>query len=290
MKILKSLVLVVLVAVAFTGCNKDETTLPAPVITFLNGVNEASVNSGGSHTIAGNIASEEGLTEVKYFQVTATGETQLGQAVTSFDNANSYSFQKTINDVSVQTVIKVMATDKKNQSSVLNFTIKVNGASISSYNNITLGAQTNATIGSSFASLNGLVYNLTDAKTNANKIDVIFFYGTTNLATLSAPSNTVDLDQVFTTASKPSTWTVQNGTKLEKRNTLDFTTITTGTQIPSVETTGTAKVSSVAIGDVILFRTAATSAFPNKNGVLKVTALSGNSGTATITFDVKIAN
>lgn len=290
MKILKSLVLVVLVAVAFTGCNKDETTLPAPVITFLNGVNEASVNSGGSYTIAGNIASEEGLTEVKYFQVTATGETQLGQAVTSFDNANSYSFQKTINDVSVQTVIKVMATDKKNQSSVLNFTIKVNGASISSYNNITLGAQTNATIGSSFASLNGLVYNLTDAKTNANKIDVIFFYGTTNLATLSAPSNTADLDQVFTTASKPSTWTVQNGTKLEKRNSVNFESITTGNQIDNVESTGTAKVSGLAVGDVILFRTANTSAFPNKNGALKVTALSGTSGTATITFNVKIAN
>ncbi len=290
MKILKSLVLVVLVAVAFTSCNKDETTLPAPVITFLNGVNEASVNAGGSYTIAGNIASEEGLTEVKYFQVTSTGETQLGQAVTSFDNANSYSFQKTINDVSVQTVIKVMATDKKNQSSVLNFTIKVNGASISSYNNITLGAQTNATIGSSFASLNGLVYNLTDAKANASKIDVIFFYGTTNLATLSAPSNTVDLDQVFTTASKPSTWTVQNGTKLEKRNTVNFESISTGNQIDNVESTGTAKVSSVAVGDVILFRTANTSAFPNKNGVLKVTALSGTSGTATITFNVKIAN
>ncbi len=290
MKILKSLVLVALVAVAFTSCKKDETTLPAPVISFANGINTANVNAGDDHEINGNIVSEEGLSEVKYFKVTTTGETQIGQAVTSFTNANAYDFKVNIQDVTEETGIKVMATDKKNQTSALNFTIKVNGASISSYNNITLGAQTNATIGSSFASLNGLVYNLTDAKTNSDKIDVVFFYGTTNLATLSAPSNSTLLDQVFTTASKPSTWTVQNGTKLEKRNALDFTTITTGTQIPSVETTGTSHVSSIAVGDVILFRTAATSAFPNKNGVLKVIALSGTSGTSTITFNVKIAN
>jgi len=291
MKILKSLVLVALVAVAFTSCKKDDTTLPAPVISFLNGVNEASVAVGSDYTIAGTITSEEGLSEVKYFQVTSTGETQLGQAITSFQNANSYSFQKQILDVNVQTVIKVMATDKKNQTSVLNFTIKVNGNTITSYNNIVLGAQSNTTIGSSFASFNGQVYDLTSAKANSSKIDVIFFYGATNMATLSAPNNTADLDQVFTSASKPSTWIVQNGTKLEKRTDVVFENVATGNDIPNVNSTGSSKVSNVAVGDVICFRTASTNTdFPNKNGVLKVSAINGTSGTATITFSVKVAN
>lgn len=126
MKILKSLVLVALVAVAFTSCKKDETTLPAPVITFTNNLNETTVAVGSNWTITGTISSEEGLTEVKYFEVTNLGETQIGQAVTSFTNANSYAFQLTIPDIDAQTVIKVMATDAKNQTTSKNYTIKVN--------------------------------------------------------------------------------------------------------------------------------------------------------------------
>lgn len=288
MKILRSLVLVALVAVAFTSCKKDETTLPAPVISFSNGINTANINAGDDYEINGNIVSEEGLSEVKYFKVTTTGETQVGQAVTSFTNANSYDFKLNVTDVAEQTVIKVMATDKKNQTSALNFTIKINGNTITSYNNIVLGAQTNATIGSSFASFDGTVYNLTDAKANSSKVDVIFFYGATNLATLSAPSNLTDLNQVFTTASAPSSWTTKNETKLLKDNSINFDAINAGTAIPNVNATGAAKVSNVAVGDVICFRTAPTSAYPNKNGVLKVVAISGNTGTATITFNVKM--
>lgn len=288
MKILKSLVLVALVAVAFTSCKKDETTLPAPVISFANGVNSANVNAGGNYEINGNIVSEEGLSEVKYFKVTNTGETQIGQAVTSFTNANAYDFKVNIQDVTEETVIKVMATDKKNQSSALNFTIKLNGNTITSYNNIVLGAQTNATIGSSFASFDGTVFNLTDAKNNSAKVDVIFFYGATNMATLSAPSNLTDLNQVFTTASAPSTWATKNETKLLKDNAVNFDAIAAGSAIPNVNATGSAKVSNIAVGDVICFRTASTSAYPNKNGVAKIVAISGTTGTATITFNVKM--
>jgi len=288
MKILKSLVLIALVAVTFASCKKDETTLPAPVISFLNGINETTVNPGANYTIAGTISAEEGLSEVKYFQVTATGETQIGLAITSFDNANIYSFQKTFADITEQTVVKVMATDKKNQTSVLNFTIKVSGNAIATYNDVVLGSYSSTT-GSSFASLNGTVYQLTDAKTNSSKIDIIFFYGNTNNATLSAPSNLTDLNQVFTTASAPSTWTVKNDTKLEKV-TVVFENVTTGNQIPNIQSTGTEKVSNVAVGDVIAFRTASTSDFPNKNGLVKIVSITGTGATATIKFNVKVVN
>ncbi len=259
-----------------------------PVITFTNGINEASVNQGSSYEINGNIISEEGLSEVKYFKVTNVGETQIGQAVTSFTNANSYDFKLNVTDIAEQTVIKIMATDKKNQTSSLNFTIKVYVTTINSYNNIVLGAQVNSLIGGSFASFDGTVYNLPDAKANSSKVDIIFFYGQTNMATLSAPSNLTDLNQIFTTVSNPSTWATKNATKLLKNNSLNFEGITDGTAIPNVNATGAAKVSNVAVGDVICFRTASTSANPNKNGVLKVVAISGNTSTATITFNVKM--
>lgn len=292
MKILKSLFILALVAVVFSSCNKDEDTKPAPVITFINNISQATVNPGDNYTIAGTITSEEGLAEVKYFNVTQAGETQIGQAITSFTDVNNYSFQKTINDINQQTVIKVMATDKKNQTSVKNFTINVNQqGNLKSYNNIILGAQTNATIGSSFASFNGLVYNLTDAKNNSSKIDLIFFYGTTNLATLSAPSNLTELNQVFTTGSAPNTWTTNNDTKLLKNNSLNFDNIINSADIPDVQATGGNKVNNLAVGDIIVFKTAATNVdYPSKKGLLKVKAITGTGATATITYDVKAEN
>ena len=142
--------------------------------------------------------------------------------------------------------------------------------------------------GAGSSTFDGTVYNLADAKVNSAKVDIIFFYGTSNLGTLSAPSNLTDLNQVFTTASAPSSWNVKNDTKLEKKTNIVFENIANGTDIPNVNATGTNKVNNIAVGDVICFRTASTSALPNKNGVAKITAISGNDGTATITFNVKL--
>ncbi|MFZ4398493.1 MAG: hypothetical protein ACOYO1_00550 [Bacteroidales bacterium] len=290
MKKLNYLIGLALIVGFFSSCKKDETTLPAPTITFLNGVSTATIASGASYTIAGTIASEEGLTEVKYFKVTTAGETQIGQAITSFTDKNSFSFQQTINDITAQSVIKVQATDAKSQTTSANFTINIAGNAITSFPDITLGSY-NSPTGSSFASLDGTVYQLADAKTNASKVDIIFFYGATNNATLSAPSNLTELNQVFTTASAPNTWAVNNDTKLEKRTDVVFDNVTLGNQIPNVQATGTSKVNNLAVGDVVAFRTANTnSAFANKVGILKVTAITGTGATATIKFSVKVAS
>lgn len=203
MKILKSLIIVALVATVFSSCKKDDETLPAPVITFTNNINETTVNVGANWTITGNIASEEGLTEVKYFKVTNLGETQIGQAITSFSNANSYDFQVTINDITEQTVIKVQATDDQNQTTSKNFTIKI----------------TSTGTPLAYENTNGVIWNIIGP--NPGAWDLV-----SNIAVASAGTETSkDMKNTTTVASGwTNEWTVGTGntTKYVKANTFNY--------------------------------------------------------------------
>jgi len=69
-----------------------------------------------------------------------------------------------------------------------------------------------STAGSSCASIDGTVFSISDAKTNAEKIDFIYFNGNSHPKSLAAPNNA----SVGTLGSTnaPSTWATKNATKL----------------------------------------------------------------------------
>lgn len=293
MKSFKLLASVLLVTAAFSSCNKDENTSPAtvaPVIAFSNGVKDVSVNPGDEYTIKGTITSVEGLAEVKFLKVATTGDSLLGSTITSFINPKSYSFEKMINNIRARTEIKVMATDKKNKLSVLNFTLNANGTAVITYANISLGSY-NCSTGSSFSAKDGIVYQLVDAKANSSKIDIIYAWVDFHEAFLSAPQNTQDLNLLFTTSYAPGTWTTKNFTKLQKLPfTTNFDAINTSLDIPDVGTNGTNEVTDLVKNDIIAFKTASTNTdFPNKRGVLKVVSVVGTDYMSVITFNVKVA-
>ncbi len=114
----------------FTSC-EDESSL-APQISFTNGVTEATLDPGvSSYTITGTITAEAGLDEVKLFAVDDIGETQIGDAIVSF-NAGSpvtegadgvYDFVFDIQDITGDITIEVEATDNDNQTTSRNFEI-----------------------------------------------------------------------------------------------------------------------------------------------------------------------
>ena len=81
-------------------------------------------------------------------------------------------------------------TDANGQMKEISYTITtvLSSGPINTYSMTIMGAQSSTT-GSSFASSNGTVYNLADAKTNASKIDWLYFYGATLFATLAAPDD-----------------------------------------------------------------------------------------------------
>jgi hypothetical protein len=279
----------VLIAGFFSSCKKDSTTGTGPDISFTNGIDNATVQSGESWTVTGLITSDVGLDQVKYFKTVGGSKTQIDAAITSFTNKNEFNFTVSSGTVTANTTITVEATDKDNVTNSLVFTITVGaaGGQITSYTAKLLGASSNAA-GSAFSTTTGLVYSKTDAATNNAKIDFIYFYSTTAgvLSEIISPSYGATNYTDFVTSS----WTVKNSTKFYKTTAVssaDFDAMTNDSKITTAITGITwntdERVVNLAVGDIFAFKTAA-----GKYGLTKVTALtSGVSGSITISVNVQ---
>ena len=168
-----------------TSC--EDTNTNPPVIEFLNGVNETTLDAGvTSYTIAGNISSDAGLDEVKLFKVTNAGETQMNDAITKFNDKNSFDFQFQITGISEDLTIKVQATDKDNLTASKNFMIHFTSGStmtVETFPNITLdnypnGPSTGTSHKLFLDLLTGDKYSQSELEADASlkdAIDVYFF-------------------------------------------------------------------------------------------------------------------
>ncbi len=270
-------------SMVFTSCDSSENPA-APTIAFTNGVNEATT-ANSTYTISGTITSEAGLKIVRYFKVTATDEVQLDM-VESFTDKKSFQFQYDVS-VSEDMTVKVEATDKDNQVAAKNFVIKYTGGAspVKTYT-IKLGSY-DASTGSSFASIDGTVYKWADATANSAKVDFLYFYGATNKATIAAPTDS-DAQSVFNGLDK---WGTPNATKFGTTTVTasEFDAMTDDSEIVSNTGSLTAtKINSLAVGDVIGFMTASTSANASKAGLAKVVAITGTTSSGTIDLVVKV--
>jgi len=155
---------------------------------------------------------------------------------------------------------------------------------IFSYPTKVLGAQTSAT-GSSFASSNGTVYSLADAKINSALIDWVYFYGATNFATICAP-NDADAAAVFNNATNGvATWATRNATVFKTATGIgNWNSITNDSTILAQTSSGVtgSKVNNLATGYFLAFITAT-----GKKGLIKVNSLTPDA-TGSIDIDVKV--
>ncbi len=160
--------------------------------------------------------------------------------------------------------LPVTVWDKADQSSTISFTVTTEPAAsnITTYEDKILGAQDNAT-GSSFASIDGMVYNIADAKENSEKIDWMYFYGASNLATLAAPDD-ADAAQVFNGAPNGlQFWDTKNATRFKETalSSADFNAITSSQQLVVAATIRPpgpeqSKINNLSVGKVLAFKTA----------------------------------
>jgi hypothetical protein len=179
-------------------------------------------------------------------------------------------------------------TDKNNQTKEISFTITTEAVTtygpINEFSMKILGAQDNAT-GSSFASIDGTVYSITDAKANAAKIDWLYFYGATNLATLASP-NDADAASVFNNATWGlQTWSVRNNTLFKKvTDPVDWNGIVNDSLILINTASGVTntKSNNLVVNNYLSFITAS-----GKKGMIKVESIDGTQ-TGTITISVKV--
>ena len=273
----------------FTSCEDDEIDVK-PSIEFIAGTDmitaDATVEVDQDFTFKYIVT--KGSSDLEEFTIRVGNSDLTGFPKTDIDD-DLYQDQLTTSIVSTGIYdYTFIATDKNGLTETITITVTAVASAgvITTYTDKLLGSYS-ATEGSSFASVNGNVYNSTDAATNSDKVDLVYFYGATNYATFAAPSDS-DAQTVF---SGISAWTTKNatvfGTTAITATAFDAMTDDSGIVTPATGLTST-KISSLEVNDVIAFETASTSANASKKGLIKITDITGTGGTGTITFTVKV--
>lgn len=265
-----------------TSCKKDKTP---PTITFKGGTgytsSDITIDQGATLTFG--ITAQSGSSKLQELKIVATSNNTPQTLLDSTFSADTFSNDFSIMFSSVgQSRLTFTITDKDGQTAEVALVV-TSVEAISTYTQKILGSYGNLTIGSSFASADGTVYKMADALTNASKIDWLYFYGNSDLATLAAPDD-ADAATIFTGTNGLANWAVRNSTRFRLVSegavwdnillSSDIAAIATGTTATSVM--------QLAVGDIVAFKTAG-----NKLGVLKVSDISGTSA-GTITYDVKV--
>lgn len=234
-------------------------------------------------------------TDLTSFEVTVKiGETLVAMADSIFpENIQSaiINFPFTIPDtISVATSL-TFTFEARNASENVVLTrmvdVTIPYGEINSYTAVILSDIENPN-GSSFFSLeDNQLMQLAAAVASSEKVDIIYYYGITNEATLCAPADT-DVE-VFEDASDTpivTRFATRNNTKMSSVDMTeeDFNAILNDGPITNNEpaTTGTA-VTNLAVGNVLFAETVG-----GKKSLILVKDITGTQGTSEITIEVKI--
>lgn len=303
---LKSLFLLGLVAISsatFVSCeknNNDDPSTPKPSVAMVKPAStETSVVQGG--TVDVQVLAAAADAKLKTFKVQfSTGGGPFADYGDAFNggtndttlNEDNYTYYRTLPTLEGTGTItyKFIAIDKDgNEGST---TLKINvtatpGSDINAYSAKLMGGQSNTTYGSFMDANTGVVYKIANAKANAAVVDLVYYYGATNLATFAAPDDADAMSVYGSGASALSTWSVRNATKFEATTLTEATfngidndlTLTTAYGLTNP---ANSEVNNVEAGDVLRFLTV-----DGKKGFVLVKSLSVG-GSGSVNIDVKI--
>jgi len=150
-----------------------------------------------------------------------------------------------------------------------------------------LGSWQNISVGVAFASSNGLVYKMTNAKISDTLIDWLYYYlDATHPATITAPNDTAAINTIFVGGDGLFSWAHRNATVFKKvTDVINFGAIQNDS-ILIIETQSgltASSISSLSVNDILAFKTD----YGGKVGLIKIDAITpGVAGT--ITFDVVV--
>ncbi len=181
----------------------------------------------------------------------------------------------------------LMVTDKDgltaSQSVVITVDASLAGGPIDTYTAVLMGAQSNLDVGSFLDAQTGTVYLIGPATSNQSSIDIVYYYGSQNLATLTAPDDATVGGGAGNLALCAS-WTTKNGTRFGTASVTaaEFENISNDIQILAQTGISNSKKTQLAVGNVLSFLTV-----NGKKGLIKVSAIT-TGDTGSITIDVKI--
>ena len=279
----------------FTSCGPDDgTTDVNPTINFTGGAGFTSSDV----TLQAGDPIKVGISA--FSNTSSNAKLKTLKVVRTFNNNAFTALDSTLNSTNAFNITlesfaypaagvekwTFTITDKDGAYSEISFNITTTaGGPINEYSQKILGSYDNSAYGSSFASADGTVYSLADAKANAAKIDWMYYYGSTAFATLSSP-NDASASTVFSGTNGPASWSVRNDTKLGKVTLptgLTWDAITTDAEIVILASdVSDSKVTALTVGQIVAFKTVT-----GKLGLIKVEVITGT-GAGTITYSVKV--
>ena len=276
---------------SFVSCTDDEDVEPAS-IKFDNVTNDVVTLAAGAstYTVNATITSVENLKSVKISKTVGSVTNQVGTEITSFPEKTSYHLTKEIDGITENCKITVTVNNGTETARALtiNYTAgEAPAGDIDTWANKKLGSLAHGTTaGSSCASIDGTVYLLADAKTNSNKIDIIYFNGNEFKQSIAAPSNSAVQGLSSASTSNVSTWATKNATKLKKLSitATEFDAMDNDAVIDEKVTSATVNgdiASDLATDDVVGFITVA-----GKKGLIKIVSFDAENN-ATISIKVQ---
>ncbi len=274
------------VSMVFTSCEDEEAL--EPEISFFSGdgliTGDATIKVG--ETASFSWQAEKGDANLSEFTIRLNNEDVPGFPNSDIEKDQYEDTWDTTLYTAGEYTFTFIVEDKDGLTASESITVTVEDAdlSLSSYTAILMGGQSNSTYGSFLDADAGKVYLSSAASGVQGDIDIVYYYGSTNNATLAAPSDETVNGTGSSSFSLTASWTTQNETTFNTNPGItadDFDDMTTDASIADISTSVT-KVTSLAADDVVVFTTA-----EGKKGALKVVEVSGE-GSGTIEIQVKI--
>ncbi len=270
----------------FTSCSKEESTN--------NNIPVLQLKTNGIYTFADTAIAEGSQITIGLKAFANQGENLCNLLVISNDSIRllDYGFNASVivkdvlinkNSDSIQK-LDFIIRNTKGLSTSLQIVLTKNGSAykpIIYYPEITLGGQSNLTVGSFYSLGNGLVYNQNDASQNQTLINLLYFYHPLEFNTLASPG--ANVTGIYQGANAPEFWTLKNTTYFS-RNTINIPTSSFDNAsndsliIANTFINGGRKAKGLTSGQIWAFLTE-----NNKFGLIKILEVNGQeSGTVKI--------
>jgi hypothetical protein len=274
----------------FMGCGEEEALGPSLSLyggEFIDA--DATVAPGA--VLAFSWHAQKGDAKLESVTITREGVALAGWNAIEIPNSENENYTDTalleapLNEGAY--TYEIIVTDKDamtaSKSVVITVDASMAGGPIDTYTAILMGAQSNIDLGSFLDIETGEVYKIGPATTNQSIIDVVYYYGSQNLATLTAPDDAT-VGGGAGNLSLCESWTNKNATRFGTTSitAAEFDDIVNDIDIVAQTGISHSKETQLTVGNVISVMTVG-----GKKGLIKIAAMT--TGTAgTITIDVKI--
>jgi hypothetical protein len=200
----------------------------------------------------------------------------------SFDGGETWSATTTFTPTKNGTYTAYVVDDN---GCVATREFSVTNLSLTEYVGVVLGGQTN-TNPSAYNVKTNTRWSIVKFTEQKASLDFVYYYGTTNMATIASPSDAT-VAEVF--GAYGISTSGANSVQFKKLTTTPYAGATTGSSMSDTWTasgaTASSLATSLAANNEIAFRT--TSGGSDVYGIIKVTAISASSASGAITFSVK---